>query len=309
LTALSTIGASRQKQILRMAGVIAGGILLGIGSQVFILPHLDSVAGFTVLFVFVTALSSWFMTSSPRLSYFGLQMALAFYLINLQEFRIQTSLEVARDRVLGIWLGLFMMWVVFDQLWGATAAGEMKRTFTTNLRLLAQFAREPFSEDPRIGIKQSISLRETINNNLDKIRALADGVLLEFGPYREQNLVLRDRIRQWQTQLRVLFITRIALWKYRMRLPGFELPETVWLAQREFDYELAKTLDSIADRFEGQPPARRESRLEACFKHLEQTAQTFGLTDLQGVLPEQLKTFLILSRRLEGLATSLDADI
>src|SRR5262245_26859265 len=58
LTALSTIGASHQKQILRMAGVIGGGLLLGIGSQVFILPHLDSIAGFTVLFVFVTALSS-----------------------------------------------------------------------------------------------------------------------------------------------------------------------------------------------------------------------------------------------------------
>ena len=223
LTALSTIGASHQKQILRLAGVIAGGLLLGIGSQVFILPHLDSIAGFTVLFVFVTALSSWFATSSPRLSYFGLQVAVAFYLINLQEFQIQTSLEVARDRVLGILLGLFMMWVAFDQLWGATAAVEMKRKFTSNLRLLAQFAREPFSEDPRIGMKQSISLRETINNNLDNVRALADGVLLEFGPSREQNLALRDRIRQWQTQLRMLFVTRIALWKYRMRLPGLRV--------------------------------------------------------------------------------------
>ena len=309
LTALSTVGASHQKQILRMAGVIAGGLVLGIGSQVFILPQLDSIAGFTVLFVFVTALSSWFMTASPRLSYFGLQMALAFYLINLQEFKIQTSLEVARDRVLGILLGLFMMCVVFDQLWGAPAAVEMKRTFISNLRLLAQFAREPRSEDQKTAIKQSITLRETINNNLDKVRALADGVLLEFGPLREQNLALRDRIRQWQTQLRVLFITRIALWKYRLRLPGFELPEAVWLAQREFDDELAKTLDAMADRFEGQPAARRESRLEASFKNLEQTAQTFALRDLHTVLPERLKTFLTLSRRLEGLATSLNRDI
>ena len=37
------------------------------------------------------------MTSSPRLSYFGLQMALAFYLINLQEFKIQTSLERSEE--------------------------------------------------------------------------------------------------------------------------------------------------------------------------------------------------------------------
>jgi multidrug resistance protein MdtO len=309
LTALSTIGSSHQKQLLRIGGAMVGGIALGIGAQVFILPHLDSIAGFTVLFLAVTFIAAWFATSSARLSYFGVQVAVAFYLINLQEFKIQTSLGIARDRVFGIFLGIFVMWVVFDQLWGAAAAVEMKKTFSSNLRLLAQFAREPLSEDPGTAIRQSISLREKINTNLDKVRALADGVLLEFGPSREQDLVLRDHIRQWQTQLRVIFITRIALWKYRMRLPGFVLPQTVWLAQREFDDELAKTLDAMADRFEGQPTARRESGLEACFKNLEQTVQTFGLRDLHRVLPEQLKTFLTLSRRLEELATSLEGDI
>ena len=38
LTALTTIGASRQKQVLRFGGTLAGGAL-GIGAQVFILPH------------------------------------------------------------------------------------------------------------------------------------------------------------------------------------------------------------------------------------------------------------------------------
>jgi multidrug resistance protein MdtO len=42
--------------------------------------------------------------------------------IHLQEFTIQTSLSIARDRVVGILLGLIMMWLVFDQLWGARAA-------------------------------------------------------------------------------------------------------------------------------------------------------------------------------------------
>jgi multidrug resistance protein MdtO len=235
-------------------------------------------------------------------------MALAFYLINLQEFKIQTSLEVARDRVLGILLGLFMMWLVFDQLWGAPAAVEMKKTFVSNLRLLAQFAREPLSPPQAISIKQGIALRETINTNLDNLMALADGVLLEFGPSREQNLALRDRIRRCQPQLRVLFITRITLWKYRMRFPGFELPEATWQAQREFDDELANTLDAIADSFEGQA-AGREPALDARFEHLEQTVQTFGVRDLQRALPEHLKTFLTLSRRSEELVSSLDHEI
>jgi multidrug resistance protein MdtO len=91
LTGLSTIGSSRQKGILRIAGALIGGFLIGMGSQMFILPYLDSITGFTILFILVTVFSSWFMTSSPRLSYFGLQAALAFYLINLQNFASQTS--------------------------------------------------------------------------------------------------------------------------------------------------------------------------------------------------------------------------
>src|SRR5215472_4745146 len=135
------------------------------GSQIFVLPYIDSITGFLVLFVLVTILASWFMTSSPRLSYFGLQLALAFYLINLQEFKMETSLEVARDRVIGVILGLIMMWLVFDQLWGARAAVEMRRRFVANLRLLAQFSREPLSLELKAAIQQGIMLREEIYAN------------------------------------------------------------------------------------------------------------------------------------------------
>jgi multidrug resistance protein MdtO len=121
------------------------------------------------------------MTSSPRLSYFGIQTALAFYLINLDGFKMQTSLAVARDRVIGILLGLFIMWLVFDQLWGAPAAVQMKKTLISNLQFIAQLAREPASKDLKTAIGRSLALRETINTNLDKVRAFADGVLLELG--------------------------------------------------------------------------------------------------------------------------------
>jgi len=75
------------------------------GAQVFILPWIDSIAGFTVLFAAAISIGAWFATSSPRLSYFGVQVSVAFCLINLQEFRFQTSLAVARDRVIGVLLG------------------------------------------------------------------------------------------------------------------------------------------------------------------------------------------------------------
>jgi len=308
LTALSTIGASRQKQILRISGAIVGGFVVGMGSQVFILPHVDSIAGFLVLFGLVTAMSSWFMTSSPRLSYFGVQLALAFYLIHLQEFTIQTSLRLARDRVVGILLGLIMMWLVFDQVWGARAAVEMKRAFILNLRLVAQFAREPASNDLRIALGRSLALRETINANLDKVRALADGVLFELGPSRRRDLELRSYIRQWQPQLRTLFVMRIASLKYRLQLPGFELPESVRLRQQAYDDASARMLEEIADRIE-----EREQEIASGAEELHEVLKQ-RLYDALGEASRELPpapahSFVTLLREIDALTTCLAAEI
>ncbi|HTF66776.1 MAG TPA: FUSC family protein [Edaphobacter sp.] len=307
LTALTTIGSSHQKQILRITGAIFGGFLIGMGSQVFILPYCDSIVGFVVLFVVVTALSSWFMTSSPRLSYFGMQVAVAFYLINLDGFKMETSLAVARDRVVGILLGLFIMWLVFDQLWGAPAAAQMKKTFISNLQFIAQLAREPASKDLKTAIGQGLALRETINTNLDKVRAFADGVLLEFGSSREQDLALRNRLRQWQPNLRILFILSIVLWKYRVRLPGFELPEAIQPAQAEFDNRLAMGLDRMADRLKGDQ-SEQKNDLTGAYAHLEQAAWK-ALPKDQHQLTPKIKSFLLLSRRIATLADYLQREM
>jgi multidrug resistance protein MdtO len=308
LTALTTIGASRQKQVLRITGAFVGGVVVGIGAQVFILPHLDSIGGFTLLFIAVTSAAVWIATSGPRLSYFGIQLALAFFVINLQEFTIQTSLAVARDRVAGILLGLFMMWLVFDQLWGVPTAVGMKREFISTLRSLAQLAREPLSKDVRVAIERSYSLRETINSSFNSVRAFADGVLFEFGSSRHHDLALRRQIVRWHTQLRMIFVMRITLLRYRFQLPGFELPEAICVAQQEFDDRLAEMLEGMADRIEGKAPEGKVN-LEDSFERLEREIRTCCLEEPQEAFAAQLQTFLALSRRIESLTISLDKEI
>jgi len=305
LTALSTVGSSRQKQVLRISGAVVGGFLIGMGSQIFILPFLDSIAGFTILFVVVTAFASWFMTASPRLSYFGVQIGVAFCLIHLNSFAIEPSLSIARDRVVGILFGLITMWLVFDQLWGASAVSDMKRGFLSTVRLLAQFAREPISTDYNVAAERSYSLREAINSNFDAARASADGVLFEFGPSRKQDLAWRTKFRQWQPQLRLLFIAEIALWKYRAQLPGFELPHTLGAAQRAFDDELARALEAIADRIEGQ--RSQLGLFEESLARLERAVST-----CEGPQPktaDRYQAFLFLHRRIESVTTSLQKEI
>ena len=308
LTALSTIGASRQKQILRIVGAIAGGFVIGMGSQIFILPYVDSIAGFLVLFSVVTAVSSWFMTSSPRLSYFGVQLALAFYLVHLQEFAIQISLKVARDRVVGILLGLFMMWFVFDRLWRSPASVDMRRTFISSLRLLAQFATLPISNDLKISLGRSLALRETINANLDKVRSLADGVLFEFGPSRQRDLELRSEVRQWQPQLRTLFVMRIALLKYRLQLPGFELPEMVRLRQQAYDEHSARMLEELADRVE-HDALYANYTVEDSHELMERTVEAIHERPASQLPADHAQSFITLLRGIDGLTTCLTSEI
>jgi multidrug resistance protein MdtO len=272
------------------------------------MPYLDSLAGFTLLFLTVTIPAAWIATSGPRLSYLGSQIVVAFYLINLSEFRVQTSLVPGRDRVLGILLGLAMMWLVFDQLWGSPAIVQMKKVFTSNLRLLAQFVREPVSQDLIVAIEQSYSLRETINNNFASVRNYADGVALEFGSSRQQDLIWRSHIVGWQLLVRAVFLTQIALWKYRARLPGFELPEPVHEAQKEFDHQVAITLDSMADRMEGKSTGEKAA-LEISVDYLEQVVRRTALNHPQEAFGAQLEACLILSRRIETLLSSLAREI
>ena len=306
LTALSTVGFSRQKQLLRFAGAIVGGFFFGIGAQIFILPYVDSIVGFTVLFIAVSAVGAWFATSSPRLAYFGVQIIVAFYLINLQEFKEQISLSIARDRVVGILLGLLVMWLVFDQLWGALASVEMKKVFISNLRWLAEFQRQPLSEERKAAIERSYFLRDTINTNFDKVRSLADGVLFEFGPSRQQDLVLRSQLRKWQPQLRMLFLMRITLFKYRLQLTGFELPAAVRASQLEFDSRLAVVLDRMADRIEERAPKEDHDFTDE-FEHLEKAVRTCCSEGLQRSI--KLETFLALCRTAKSLVMSLDNEI
>jgi multidrug resistance protein MdtO len=194
-----------------------------------------------------------------------------------------------------------MMWLAFDQLWGSSAVVEMKRTFISSLRLLAQLVREPSPGKPRDVIERSYSLRETINSQFDKTRAQADAVLFEFGPSRPQDLALRGRIVSWQARLRTLFLARIALWKYRFQLPGFEVPEAVHTAQQEFDECVARDIDNLADRLEGKSPKDQVNLAEAA----DRLEQTIRASSSPG---DRLETLLSLSRTTESLIESLDRD-
>ena len=254
ITALSTVGSSRQKQFLRLSGAFIGGFVFGMGSQVFVLPYIDSIAGFTLLFVIVTAISGWISTATPRLSYLGVQLGLAFYVINIQEFTIQTSLGIARDRVFGVLLGLMCMWLLYDRLWRRNALDEMQAVFARNLRDFAELTEQLLKEDRNEAVRRFRQLRDQINTGFDTVRAQADAVLFEFGPSRGHKLKIRDDIRRWQPSLRTLLQVQITLAQYRLQKPLRELPQSVAEAQVGFERDTVRLAHVMAAEVSGEIP-------------------------------------------------------
>lgn len=247
ITALSTIGASRQKQFLRFMGAVIGGIFFGMGAQIFVLPYLNSITGFTVLFVVVTAIAAWIATSTPRLSYLGVQLALAFYLVNLQEFTIQTSLSIARDRIFGVLLGLFSMWLIFDRLWTKGALDQMQTLFSATLEMLAELAEQILKDDRNEAVKRIRQLRDQLNTNFQAIAAQSDAILFEFGPSRERKLKFRDNIRRWLPSLRTLLLVQVTSSQYSLQRSINSLPQSLASAHTAFESDVALTMRAMAD--------------------------------------------------------------
>jgi multidrug resistance protein MdtO len=195
------------------------------------------------------------------------------------------------------------MWLFFDQFWSAPAAVEMKRKFTSILQLLAQLAREPVSKDMRIAIERSYVLRETITAHFNEARSLGGAVLFEFGPTRERDLALRRQLRRWDPQLRTLFVMRTASWKYRLQLPGFDLPEAERDLQQEFDDRSARMLEQMADRIDGQPQVKNSVGAQ------EQVLKVSFAAEAQHLPAPHTRSFLTLLRGIDSLTTSLSEEI
>ena len=307
ITALSTIGGSRQKQFLRLGGAIIGGFVFGMGAQVFVLPYLDSITGFTVLFAVVTAISAWIATATPRLSYLGVQLALAFYLINLQEFAMQASLAIARDRVVGVLLGLLCMWLVFDRLWMRNALQEMQAGFSRNLKLLAELIEQSQREDPEPAAARILQLRDQINDGMNAVKAQGDAVLFEFGPSRERKLKIRDDFRRWEPTLATFLQVQVTFSQYLLERRFTGLAQPIVAAQAAFEENLATIVQTMSDEVAGNLP-RVAPDIQQSAAALRQTIQEHYAASAVPI-PPPLADMITLTQNLASIIAPLCLDV
>jgi multidrug resistance protein MdtO len=210
LTALTNTGATRHKQLLRFAGFFLGACILGFGAQTLILPQIDSLAEFTLLFAFVIAIGAWAATSSPRLAYLGFQIVLAYDLTNLNRFTLNTSLVPARDAILGIILGVLAMWLFFDHLWSRSATETMRAILLTTIQDVAQLDHSSKAE-PRHELRRFQVECERISRNFDKIRTLSDLSVFESFPKNQHEASMAHCVESFLPQLRACLLVKSGL--------------------------------------------------------------------------------------------------
>jgi multidrug resistance protein MdtO len=249
LTALSDVGSSRQKQLLRITGAVIGGFVFGLGSQIFILPYIDSIVGLAILFACVTGVAAYVATSSARLSYVGLQMAFAFYLINVTSFDISRDLTIGRDRAIGVLLGIASMWLVFERLYPRPAAVQMVRQFARSARLLAALSAAGPGES---GMTRIRTLRDEVSNIFASVNSEADAVLFESSEKRPVFLAARDRIRRWLSSLRTLYLLELPLLPFGLSGEDQERSPLDQLRDAQLLLRLSDPLTRIAKHVEDE---------------------------------------------------------
>jgi multidrug resistance protein MdtO len=140
--ALGSVGETVHKLTLRLSGAIIGGLIAGL-SIVFVLPHFTDIGQLCALTAVVALFAGWVSTSSERLSYAGMQIALAFFMGMLQTYSPANDLTVLRDRVVGILLGNVVMTLVFSVLWPESAITRLRSALAEALRSIAAVLKSP----------------------------------------------------------------------------------------------------------------------------------------------------------------------
>jgi multidrug resistance protein MdtO len=140
--ALSSLGETVHKLLLRLSGAVIGGLIAGL-CIVFVLPHLTDIGQLCLLVFTVSVGAAWVSTSSELLSYAGMQIAFAFFLGVLQGYAPATDLTVLRDRVAGILLGNIVITIIFSSFWPQSARSAVRAAIADALRAIGEVIGRP----------------------------------------------------------------------------------------------------------------------------------------------------------------------
>jgi len=137
IIALASTGATIHKGFLRIVGCFIGGAL-GLICSIWVIPRFETLETFLFIVFCVHGLAAWIAAGNDRISYMGLQIALAFDLGFLQGYGPPDNIDPLRDRFIGIVIGICIVTTVFALIWPESARLSGCERLATCLRTIAR---------------------------------------------------------------------------------------------------------------------------------------------------------------------------
>jgi multidrug resistance protein MdtO len=140
IIALTSTGATMHKGMLRIVGCIIGGGL-GLIATIWLIPRFETLGMYLLIVFCLHGFAAWVAFGSERISYMGLQIALAFDLGLLNGYGPPKEIDPIRDRFIGIILGVLIISTVFSLIWPEDARSIAREKVGACLQSIARLLR------------------------------------------------------------------------------------------------------------------------------------------------------------------------
>jgi multidrug resistance protein MdtO len=299
IAGVTSSGATNQKMLFRILGAIIGGIVFGIGCIVFVYPFADSLLPFLISVAVVSFLGAW-IARSAHMGYVGLQIVFSFYLVAFQEYSIPIAgsagqgrlmsrvhgfgaplqMIPARDRLMGILIALFVMWVIFHQLHPTRTVDRMRLSLARLLRREADLIALIRSRETG----QVTALREDLLALVMEVRGLAEAIPFEMDQHVRRDTEISEEIQNALTNAEGLFLHARAAWP-RDGESSADLD-----AIRKINDLVAQGMREMADLLDGTPEKPK----------LDQTTSALAASTTATASSESLSSLLATFRSLQS---------
>jgi multidrug resistance protein MdtO len=307
LVAQSTVGATVQKALLRLVGSALGG-LLGLVALLWAMPNIDSIAPLLIVVAIGTGIAAWITAGSARIAYVGIQIGLTFGVCVLNDLGPSTDLVPARDRVIGVLLGVAVSAFVYG-LGGSILAGTtMRRSLAATLRSLAGLSRVGLRGDVSAAtIGPARGWRWRVYQQLTATLRLHDESRFEWGTELADAEAERAQVVRLAADSQGVFLALLALVHHRLSADLSSIPPALHEEFQALAQGVVRRLEALADRLEGKPESPAPS-LPPLFARVQGVARDV-LPTLDTPLSAHLPGRIALYQDLLARITQLDRDV
>ncbi len=260
IVAQTSMGADYRKSVMRIMGASLGGLL----AYIFIIvlePALETIAGFMLTIAPVMWLSAWVGSGSPRIAYVGTQIGYAFAHAVLPGYGPVTDLESARDRVLGILLGITVVGVINYVIWPQRSERMLTKRLSSNLRNLGKFLSLGVASPP--DRQSSAAMLQAIDTGLQSAVTLLEHAQIEPGSSQPEVAFKLDTMGSMIPTIHTIARLVSARHRYHVSKKFRQIIEPLSECQAVLDQSFSEACFGFANRLDNQPNAFHDAKVKA----------------------------------------------